>query len=149
MKVDSVLTQSPSSVELALSRSPKGIEKPVESGVEVATSATSIVPPQTGTAGKVGESETSRKDVTATPEGLTKVPTDPEAMKQLAERIKVFIKDNRSVVDFALDKDLKVVVTKILEQETGDVIRQFPPESMLEVMKRLRDMRGVFLNEKG
>lgn len=142
--MDSVLTQSTSTVELALSRSPKGAEKPVEAGG-------AIPPPKAGvTADQAGKAEeTGKPAVSATPEGLTKVPSDPAAMKQLAERLKEFVKENRSVVDMALDKDLEVIVTKVLEQETGDVIRQFPPESMLQVMKRLRDMRGVFLNEKG
>lgn len=142
MKVDSVLTQSASSVELALSRSPQGAEKSAEGG-GTPPSLTGVAP------GKAVAPEAPAKGSVGTPEGLTKVPTDPEAMKQLAERLKEFLRENRSVVDMALDKDLEVIVTKIRDQETGEVLRQFPPESMLQVMKRLRDMRGVFLNEKG
>ena len=39
-------------------------------------------------------------------------------------------------------------VLEIIEKETNRVIRQIPPEYLLELMKRIDLMLGVLLNER-
>lgn len=70
-------------------------------------------------------------------------------MERLAEEFQRHFRDNPSKLDISLDKELKVIVTKVLEADTGEVIRQYPPESILEVMKYLRSQRGLIVNQKG
>ncbi len=70
-------------------------------------------------------------------------------MERLAEEVQRHFKENPSKLDISLDKDLKMIVTKVLNAESGEVVRQYPPESVIEVMKYLRTQRGMIVNEKG
>jgi flagellar protein FlaG len=49
-------------------------------------------------------------------------------------------------LDFTLDKDLHKVVVKVINKETGKVIRQIPPEEMLKIAKRMEEMSGILLD---
>lgn len=69
--------------------------------------------------------------------------------ERIAGEVQRYLKQNQSKLDISLDKDLKVIVTKVLDSSSGEVIRQYPPETVLEVMKYLRSQRGMLVNQKG
>lgn len=73
----------------------------------------------------------------------------PRETDRLAEEVSKYLKENRSKLDISLDKDLNMIVTKVLQEESGEVIRQYPPETVIEVLKYLRSQRGMLVNEKG
>jgi len=37
-------------------------------------------------------------------------------------------------------------VVKVINKETGKVIRQIPPEEMLKIAKRMEEMSGILLD---
>lgn len=45
-----------------------------------------------------------------------------------------------------VDSDLKIIVAKIIDEESGEVIRQIPPEEMVELMKYYKENPGILLN---
>lgn len=73
----------------------------------------------------------------------------PSETERIAEEMSKYLKENRSKLDISLDKDLNMIVTKVLQEESGEVIRQYPPETVIEVLKYLRSQRGMLVNEKG
>lgn len=73
----------------------------------------------------------------------------PKETDRIAEEVSKYLKENRSKLDISLDKDLNMIVTKVLQEESGEVIRQYPPETVIEVLKYLRSQRGMLVNEKG
>jgi len=40
-------------------------------------------------------------------------------------------------------------IAKILDKESGEVVRQFPPEELLELHGRLDEVRGVLFDDRG
>ncbi|GAB6886700.1 hypothetical protein JCM13304A_01980 [Desulfothermus okinawensis JCM 13304] len=50
-------------------------------------------------------------------------------------------------LDFELDKNLGKVIVKVINKETGKVIRQIPPEEMLKIAKRMEEMSGVLIDK--
>jgi flagellar protein FlaG len=94
------------------------------------------------------------------PEGVV-VPSNPNVvvpvqsvekskeMERLAEEVQRHFRGDPSKLDISLDKDLKMIVTKVLNADSGEVIRQYPPESVIEVIKYLRAQRGMIVNQKG
>jgi uncharacterized FlaG/YvyC family protein len=76
-------------------------------------------------------------------------PDRPGDREKLAEQIQRYLQQNRSSLDISLDKDLHMIVTKVLEGDSGAVKRQYPPEEIIAVMKYLREQRGVLVNRKG
>ena len=54
---------------------------------------------------------------------------------------------NRKIRFFVNSKENKVVV-KIIDSRSGEVIRQIPPEKMINFMNRINNMIGFVLDEK-
>ena len=50
-------------------------------------------------------------------------------------------------LDFNLDKQTEEIVVKIRNKENNEVIRQIPPEEMLELAKRMEEMSGILLDQ--
>ncbi len=103
------------------------------------------VAPVSGTSGIVGGSSQS------SPAAVTPVqPVEKsKEMERLAEEVQRHFKENPSTLDISLDKDLKMIITKVLDANSGEVVRQYPPESVIEVLKYLRSQKGMIVNEKG
>jgi uncharacterized FlaG/YvyC family protein len=70
-------------------------------------------------------------------------------MEQIASEINRFLKNHRSVVDLSMDPELHQIITKVLNGDTGEVILQYPPEAVVSVLKRMRDLRGLLLHKEG
>ncbi len=47
-----------------------------------------------------------------------------------------------------IDDQLEIPVVKIFERDTNRLIRQIPPDYLLELMKRIDQMLGVLLSER-
>jgi len=51
---------------------------------------------------------------------------------------------NRSI-RFSIDDSSKDVVVKVVDKDTGEVIKQFPPEQVLKLRERLSEMSGLLV----
>ena len=47
-----------------------------------------------------------------------------------------------------IDTELEIPVAKIIERDTYRVIRQIPPEYLLELMKKIDQMLGILFNKE-
>jgi flagellar protein FlaG len=55
----------------------------------------------------------------------------------------------KSGLQFGVDEDTGRMIVKVIDSDTGEVIRQLPSKEMLEVAKALKSLTsGLFLNEK-
>lgn len=56
----------------------------------------------------------------------------------------------RKKIEFAVDERLKGgLVVKVVDKETEEVIKQFPPEELLDIMARIEDaILGILLDKK-
>jgi len=54
---------------------------------------------------------------------------------------------NRSI-QFNIDDKTKDVVVKIVDKDSGEIIRQIPPEGVLRLRERLEDLTGLIVEEK-
>ena len=50
--------------------------------------------------------------------------------------------------EYSIDKDTNREVVKILDKRTNEVIRQYPPEEILNMIKRMDEMIGFFVDER-
>ena len=48
-------------------------------------------------------------------------------------------------LEFSVDKETKVTVVKVVNSETGEVVRQIPPEKLLAFMRQFHD-KGLFVS---
>ncbi len=70
---------------------------------------------------------------------------DLEIFKENFEKLKKIF---RGEAEFRIDKDTKMIVIKIKDPETGEVIRQIPPELAIKLAKNIQELLGVLMDER-
>ncbi|MGN6388874.1 MAG: flagellar protein FlaG [Burkholderiaceae bacterium] len=81
---------------------------------------------------------------------VTQVAAVPSA-EQLQEAIKSINKTLKGVnqdLEFSIDADTRRTILKVVDQQTGEVIRQLPSEEALEIAKALDRLQGLLLSDK-
>ena len=73
---------------------------------------------------------------------------DNEVIQEILEEIRRKLDYLNKYLKIEIDDQLEIPVVKIIEKETNKVIRQIPPEYLLELMKRIDMMLGVLLSER-
>src|SRR5215212_8841026 len=51
-------------------------------------------------------------------------------------------------LSFRYEKELNRVVVKVIDPETGELVREVPPESVIETLKQLRATAGHLVDEE-
>jgi len=51
-------------------------------------------------------------------------------------------------LSFRFEKELNRVVVKVIDPETGEALREIPPESVIEALKQLKKAPGTFVDEE-
>lgn len=67
-----------------------------------------------------------------------------DAVKQINEAMKALSQG----LEFSVDQDVHKVVVKVVDQQTGDVIRQMPTPEALEIAKALDRVQGLLIKQK-
>lgn len=65
---------------------------------------------------------------------------DVHTLRQAVDEIQSQVQMVRRDLHFNIDEDLNKVVVKVVDHETGDVIRQIPSEEILAMLKRVREL---------
>ena len=53
-----------------------------------------------------------------------------------------------TILDFSIHESTKQIMVKVIERDTGKVIREIPPEKMLDFVAKLCQMAGIIVDEK-
>ena len=70
--------------------------------------------------------------------------------EELLKKIKELTDGGQHSVRFEMDKDVNVLILKIYDSETEDLVRQIPAKSLLGTMKALQDYRrGLIVDDQG
>lgn len=72
---------------------------------------------------------------------------DSEALEKLAEELNENFKIFNAAISFSVDKDTSKTVITILDRETEEVIREIPPEELLELAAKLTEIIGRLVDE--
>ena len=88
------------------------------------------------------------EEVETTQKPLKSSLQDPEKINKLLADVRESLKELDPRVELSLDTELNTVVVRVLDQETGDLKKQFPPEDLLELKRFLTDHSGLFVEEK-
>lgn len=68
-----------------------------------------------------------------------------EAMDRIHEAAKLF--DRK--ISLEVEEDLNMVIVKVIDSETNEVIRQIPPEELVELSRNAKDLKGLLINKEG
>ena len=68
-----------------------------------------------------------------------------KSLQEQAARAREQISGNSHTIEVAMDDRSGRFVMKVVDSESGHVVRQFPPESLLKVSERLDELSGMLL----
>lgn len=71
-----------------------------------------------------------------------------QELQKLMEKIKRKFDMLSKYLRIDIDSELEIPVAKIIEKDTNRVIRQIPPEYLLDLMKKIDQMLGILLNKE-
>ena len=66
--------------------------------------------------------------------------------EELLNQIKSITEDGLYSVRFERDNSSEELIVKIVDSDTDEVIRQIPPEELINLSKQLRELSGNFVN---
>lgn len=75
---------------------------------------------------------------------------DPDKQQELPEAVK----DQRDLFDgstylqFSVHKDLPNIIIKVFNKKTGELIREVPPEKILDMVSNMMKRTGLIVDEK-
>ncbi len=71
-----------------------------------------------------------------------------EELQRLIQEIRRKLDYLNKYLKIDIDDQLEIPVVKIFERDTNRLIRQIPPDYLLELMKKIDQMLGVLLSER-
>lgn len=79
---------------------------------------------------------------------LQKETRSAEEIQKDLEMINEQLKSSNSSIQFSIDDKSNEIIVRIVDRDTGEVIRQIPPESIVRLRDSMRDMSGLFVEKK-
>ncbi len=87
-------------------------------------------------------------EISATTASETKQPLNSKQLDKVAQQLQDFVNELNVGLDFSVDKASGKDVIKVIDKNTGDVVKQFPSEEVLTLMSKLSEMLGGFVDAK-
>jgi flagellar protein FlaG len=63
------------------------------------------------------------------------------------EKINIQLESTNRSIRFNVDESTKDIVVKIVNKDSGELIKQIPPQEALRLKERLQDMLGLIIEE--
>lgn len=118
----------------------------------VRPSETETIPRQSkqirGTENQPPQNESQSAGVQQAPERLSNAPLDQRAVEEAVQKVQKTVSALNSALQFQIDKDTDKLVIKIVDTNTKEVIKQIPPQEILEIAKALDKLQGLLVREK-
>ena len=69
-----------------------------------------------------------------------------EKLEEISELLNFEMKARSTNLDFQVDEPTNRVVVKVINKDTGDVIREVPSEAILRVSKNIEALKGILFD---
>ena len=69
-----------------------------------------------------------------------------EQLKLVAQKLQDFVGEMNKGLEFSVDKDSGRDVIKVIDKNSGDLIKQYPTEEVLDLVAKLSEATGNFIN---
>ncbi len=74
--------------------------------------------------------------------------SDSNELQSAVNAIQDFVQSLQRNLEFSVDDSTGTVVVKVVARDSGEVIRQIPSETALELAKSLHDVNSLLFDEK-
>jgi len=73
---------------------------------------------------------------------------DPALIEEVANKLNGIVEAFQREITFSIHKDTRQMVVRVINAKTGELIRQVPPEAILEALARIDKMIGLLVDDK-
>lgn len=73
---------------------------------------------------------------------------DNKELENAVDRANKVLFKNNTHLQFRIHDATKEVMVKIIDDETGEVLKEIPPEKMLDMVAKLWEIAGIIVDEK-
>ena len=142
--LNSAMTYQAQTVARPQTVTPVNTEVP-EDGQTVNVDETTAAVAQTQAQDEKGSSgnSTSQQQQTAMNAQAT-----PDQLKKMIEEMNKKINNSNEVAMFGIHEETNRVMIKIMDKDTKEVIKEFPPEKTLDMIAKLWEMAGILVDER-
>jgi flagellar protein FlaG len=74
--------------------------------------------------------------------------SDEQIVKAIDRAIKA-MQGKATSLEFTVHEKTRMIAVKVLDSESGEIIREIPPEKSLDFVAKLWEMAGLLIDEKG
>lgn len=153
--LNSVMTYQAQAVERPQSATPVNTEVPEDGQTVNVDETTAAVTRAQAEDDKGGGSEGAGSQQQAGANQMQQLSARQAQQQQKSEQLKKAIADmNRRINNsneeavFGVHEDTNRIMIKIMDKETKEVIKEFPPEKTLDMIARIWEMAGILVDEK-
>jgi flagellar protein FlaG len=75
-------------------------------------------------------------------------PLTAQQLDKVAQQLQDFVGDLNRNIEFSVDEDSGRDVIKVIDKDSGDLLKQYPSEEVLTLVSKLSDMVGGFVDAK-
>lgn len=94
---------------------------------------------------KAGNTDVQTKSTVDTP---IEKKLDGKGLKSAVDVANKVLFKNNSHLQFRIHEKTKDVMVKIIDDTTGEVLKEIPPEKMLDMVAKLWEIAGILIDEK-
>lgn len=73
----------------------------------------------------------------------------PQQLQRTVEELQRKVQISSPNLQFSIDRDTGKTVIKVIDSNTKELIRQIPPDEILQLAKEIDRMRGLLLHRQG
>ena len=73
-------------------------------------------------------------------------PSQEQTLQRISEMVGR-MRERTTTVDFQIEQDSNQVIVKVVNKETGETVRQLPPEEVLRLRESLTEFKGQLVEE--
>jgi len=122
-------------------------------GDVISLSASSVRRPESNGNGQFSSNGNAAEALAISPSIITprqeKLNIGEDPLEKAARVIEEFVPDDGPSTKLRIDKDEETgrFVYKSIDTESGEVIKQFPPETILEIISQYRSLEGLVVDD--
>ena len=142
--LSSAMTYQAQTVVRPQTVTPVNTEVPAD-GQTVNVDATTAAVSQTQAQDEKGSSDSSTSQQQQTAKNSQAA---PDQLKKMIEEMNKKINNSNEIAMFGIHEETNRVMIKIMDKDTKEVIKEFPPEKTLDMIAKIWEMAGILVDEK-
>ena len=93
-------------------------------------------------------SNQNQNDFTEQTKNTQKVAVSQEELNKMMEEIEHKFSMIEKYLQIDIDQQLRMPISKIIDMRTEEIIRQIPPEWIVDILRKMEELRGVIYSKE-